>query len=301
MPRLSVVMPVYNGERYLAAAVDSILSQSEADFELIILDDGSTDGSPDIIARYAERDPRIRFLRDAVNRGLAARLNQGIELAATPLIARMDQDDISLPSRFAAQLAHLGAHPDCVLIGSRVVIIDPDGDELMEMGEALSHEAIDSGLMTGAGQLLYHPSVIFRKVAAQAVGGYDPAYRGVEDLDFFLKLAERGRLENLPAPLLKYREHFQKMGFMRLTEQEREIDAAIAAAHQRRGSDHRQRSIDRARRAPESKAATHRKWGWWALQGGRVAAARKHARHAFLREPLSAESARLLWCALRGR
>ncbi|MEX0644400.1 MAG: glycosyltransferase [Parvularculaceae bacterium] len=299
MPRLSVVMPVYNGERYLAAAVDSILSQSEPDFEFIILDDGSADASGEIIARYAGRDSRIRHIIGGANKGITARLNEGLSLARAPLIARMDHDDISLPQRFERQFALLEAQPQVVLVGSRVVIIDPDGDELIEMGDALTHEDINRGLMSGAGQLVYHPSVMFRREAALAIGGYDESFPSVQDLDFFLKLGERGRIENLAEPLLKYREHFGKMGATHRVAQEREIDRAIAAAHARRGTK-ADATAARARRKPESPVATFRKWGWWALKGGRVGAARKHALRAFARAPIDRESARLLWCALRG-
>lgn len=299
MPTISVVMPAYNCARYVGLAIESILAQTEPDFEFIIIDDASTDGSVDIVARYAAKDSRIRFIRNGANKGIAARLNEGLALTRAPLIARMDQDDISLPSRFAVQYAHLNANPDVVLVGSRVVIIDPDGDELIEMGDALSHEEIDCGLMSGAGQLVYHPSVLFRREAALAIGGYDAAYRGVEDLDFFLKLAERGRIENLAEPLLKYREHFGKMGVTHRAAQDQEIEKAIAAAHARRGT-HADAGPARTRRNPESRIATKRKWGWWALKGGRLAAARKHALRAFAAAPIDRESARLLWCALRG-
>ncbi|MGE0409964.1 MAG: glycosyltransferase family 2 protein [Amphiplicatus sp.] len=299
MPRLSVVMPVFNGEAYLAEAIESILGQTASDYEFLILDDGSTDRTPDIARAYAARDSRIRYLRDDANVGVARRLNQGVRLAKAPLIARMDADDVSLPGRFAAQLARLDADPELVLVGSRVVIIDPDGDELVEMGDAFTHEDIDGGLMASAGQLIYHPSVIYRKAAVLAVGGYDPAFRCVEDLDLFLKLAEYGRVANIQTPLLKYREHFRKIGFTRVLEQEREIDRAVADAHRRRGDT--RKPCERVAREAESKAATHRKWGWWALSGRRLAAARKHAGRALVGDPFNVESARLLMCALRGR
>lgn len=300
MPALSVVMPVYNGGRYLDLAIESILAQSAGDFEFIIMEDGSTDNSRSILEGYAGRDSRIRLVADGTNRGITARLNQGVALASAPLIARMDADDISLPHRFADQLKALRENPALVLIGSRVIVIDPDGDELTEMG-ALSHEEIDSALMNRTGQPVYHPSVIFRKDAALRVGGYDESYLAAQDHDFFLKLLEQGRVENLAEPLLKYREHFSKLGVTRIAEQERAITGAILAAHRRRGTTPASSETTEVKRRPVSRAETHRKWGWWALQSGRLKSARKHALRAMRRDPLNRESARLVWCALRGR
>jgi len=299
MSDITVLMPVYNGASYLGDAIESILAQTEAGFEFIIIDDGSADASVAIADSYSRKDPRIRLVRDGMNRGIAARLNEGLALASGEYIARMDQDDVSLPGRFAAQRSHLDANPDTALVGSRVIVIDPDGDELMEMGDALSHAEIDGGLMRGAGQLVYHPSVMFRRQAALAIGGYDATYRGVEDLDFFLRLAERGRIENLAQPLLKYREHLNKAGATRLLDQEREIDAAIAAARVRRGMTGAQGATERKRRTPVSKAATFRKWGWWALEGGRQRTALKHALRSLAHDPFHHETARLFYCALR--
>lgn len=301
-PALSVLLPVYNCEPYLSAAISSILDQTEPRFEFIIIDDGSTDASPEIARAFAARDARIRFYCDGVNRGVSARLNQGLSLAQADIIARMDADDISLPERFSRQLDFLQEHPDAVLVGARVIVIDPDGDELREMGDAFTHDEIDSGLMNAGGQLIYHPAVCYRKDIALSIGGYSSDYRGVEDLDFFLKMAERGRVENLREPLLFYREHFNRVGYRMRVEQARAIGAVIAAARARRGlrGDGPELNNVAILSAPMSRAAAHRKWGWWALQSGRKAAARKHAWRSIALRP-NAASARLLYCALRGR
>jgi glycosyltransferase involved in cell wall biosynthesis len=297
-PKLSVLMPVYNGEKYLVEAADSILAQTEPDFEFIVLDDGSSDDTPWILDRFQRADTRVRIVQDGVNLGVAARLNQGLSLARADLIARMDADDVSLPHRFATQLAHLEANPDVILLGARVIVIDPDGDELCEMGSALTHAEIDAGLMRAAGQLIYDPSVMYRKSAALAGGGYDESYRGGEDLDFFLRMSERGRIENLAAPLVKYREHFTKVGFEHAAEQEQEIVRALSAARARRGL---QNAVGASsRRLVQSPPSTMRKWAWWALNAGKPDVARKHAARAFAREPFNAQSLKTLYCAVRG-
>lgn len=117
MPKISVIMPAYNAERYIREAIDSILRQTWSDFELIIIDDGSTDSTAAIIAEYT--DNRIRFCPNAQNMGVAATLNRGLELACGAYIARMDADDISLPERFAKQAAYLDAHPDVTVCEQR--------------------------------------------------------------------------------------------------------------------------------------------------------------------------------------
>ena len=125
-PAISVVMSVYNGARYLHPAVESILEQDFADFEFIIVDDGSTDGSGAILLEFAEKDARIRLIQRE-NRGLVASLNEAIALARAPLIARMDCDDIAMPDRFTRQIEYLADHPEIAIVGSHIHEIDEDG------------------------------------------------------------------------------------------------------------------------------------------------------------------------------
>ena len=199
-PRVSVAMPVYNSEKYVAKAVASILAQTFEDFEFLIVDDGSTDASRAILQEYAARDRRIK-LTSRPNTGYLVALNEMLRRARGEYIARMDADDVALPERFERQIQYLDDHPECVLLGSRVIIIDPDGDPLREMGDALTHEEIDNALMNAMGQLVYHPSVMFRRQVVLDLGGYRPEYYLTEDLDLFLRLAEVGRVANLAEPL----------------------------------------------------------------------------------------------------
>ncbi|HXE55221.1 MAG TPA: glycosyltransferase family A protein, partial [Tepidisphaeraceae bacterium] len=125
LPQISVLMPVYNVERFVASAIDSILSQTFGDFELIITDDGSKDATPAIVQTYAARDSRVR-LSQQPNAGITITLNRQIALARGPFLARMDGDDISLPTRFEKQLRFLQEHADHVLVGCQCLLIDPD-------------------------------------------------------------------------------------------------------------------------------------------------------------------------------
>ncbi len=299
-PKVSVLMPVYNAERYVAEATRSILDQTFGDFEFLIIDDGSTDGSRAILERFAAEDPRIRLI-SRPNTGYLVALNQMLALAEGELLARMDADDVARSDRFERQVRYLGENPDCVLVGSRVTVIDPDGRPLTVMSRALSHEEIIGGLLTGeGGQLVYHPSVMFRKWAVDEVGPYREEFYLCEDVEFFLRMAEVGRIVNLPETLVRYREHFTKVGRARVAQQLVATRRAIVEANLRRGLTPPAPPPDREAR-PFGRAEILRCWGWWALGSGFVGTARHYALAAVACSPHSRDSWRLLACAVRGR
>ncbi|HLP97530.1 MAG TPA: glycosyltransferase [Sideroxyarcus sp.] len=201
MPQVSVVLPVYNGEAYLAQALDSILAQSFADFELIAFDDGSTDGSLRLLRDYEARDRRVRvFTRE--NRGLVATLNESIDLARGAWIARMDQDDIALPHRFERQLEWLG-QTSADICGSwvrRFGMADRRTVKLRESDAAIRMEMMFRSPFA-------HPSVMMRTALAKGLR-YDPACETAEDYDLWERAAEAGwKMTNVQEVLLSYRVH----------------------------------------------------------------------------------------------
>jgi glycosyltransferase involved in cell wall biosynthesis len=216
-PKVSVVMSVYDGLPYVSTAVESILEQTFEEFEFIIIDDGSTDGSTAVLRRYAAQDDRIRLIVQE-NRGLTPSLNRGLALAEAPLIARMDADDVCVPERFQKQVDFLEAHPEHVLVGSHVRFIDGAGDPISPdnplynkrnlggMDLCFEHDAIEERLLAG-GWAFIHPTVMMRQAAVEQIGGYNPKIVDAEDRDLFIRMAEVGRLANLPDVLLKYRVH----------------------------------------------------------------------------------------------
>lgn len=225
-PPLSVAMSVYNGERFLAEAVDSILSQSFADFEFLILDDGSTDETPRILAGYASRDPRIRpIIRE--NRGLVASLNQLLTEARAPIVARMDADDIAHPDRFARQMQFLADNPDHGVVGSWSRDMAEDGGPYVTMGydHPVTHAEFLHNIRHG-GPLLCHPAVMYRRDIVLAQGGYHAAFRHCEDLDLWLRLASVTKMANLPERLIRYRHYAGQVSKRHATEQQ--VGAAIA-------------------------------------------------------------------------
>lgn len=203
---ISVVMAVYNCERYLEGAVKSILNQTFEDFEFIIIDDGSTDGSGDLLSKYAGQDQRIRLVRQT-NTGLTKSLNSGLALARGDYIARMDADDIALPERLQKQLDAFSKDPELVLLGAGVELISEDGIALGLRSQPSEEAEIRRRLLIGDGGALTHPVVMFRRDTVNAIGGYDERFTTTQDLDLFIRLAEQGGVCNLPETLLKWRQH----------------------------------------------------------------------------------------------
>ena len=300
LPAASVILPVYNCRRYLAAAISSILDQTFTDFELLLLDDGSTDGSSDIMRSFAANDPRcITWSRE--NRGLVYTLNEGIDRSRAEILFRMDGDDISLPDRFERQMSYLMAHPECVAVGTESYLTDPEGCRLRPFTLPYSHEEIDGRHLRGLGGAIVHPSVALRKSAVVAAGGYRDAFRHAEDLDLFLRLAEKGRLANLPDILFEYRQHMGSIGHHHAGPQRSANRRAVIDAKLRRGIGQQPDALDVAKPMPKAtKADIHRKWAWWALSAGNVGTARKHAWNSMRYAPLAPKTLHLMACVLRG-
>ena len=295
-PTVSVLLPVHNGERYLRAAVDSVLDQTFADFELLAIDDGSTDATAEVLRQYAAGDARVRVV-SRPNRGLVHTLNEGIDLARGRYIARMDADDLCRPDRLEVQVAYLDAHPDCVLVGSRVLVVDPDGLPIRTMATEQTHEAIDHAHLN-CGWPVVHPAVTMRTDAVRRVGCYRDQYNTLEDTDLFLRLAEVGRLANVPEVLLDYRQHFGSVTHTRAAKQHQLRQGLYDEARARRGLPPGDRLPPPPPPKPHSEQ--HRAWAWLALKNGHLRTARKHAAATVRRAPFRTDSWRVLACAIRG-
>lgn len=202
-PRISVVMPVYNGERFLDEAIVSIISQTFADFEFIIVDDGSQDGTPEILQRFQNSDPRIVIHRQPYNVGITACLNLGCSLAQGEFIARMDADDISLPLRFEMQVRFLDANPRVALVGTQAIWMDSDGIQLKQNLVPELPKVIGWRLLVS--NPIIHPSVMMRRAAVKALNFYRVQDLPGQDYDLWARLSMESELANLPDLLLKYR------------------------------------------------------------------------------------------------
>jgi len=292
-------MPVFNTERYLIYALDSILGQTFEDFEFIVLDDGSSDASVHIIQEYAERDDRIRFF-PLEHRGYVSLLRRGLNHCRGEVVARMDSDDISMPERFQKQVAYLLEHPDVVAVGSRVVLIDPYGSRCENPSHKTTHEEIEADLLNGVGWAIVHPTVMMRREPLMRVGGYREDLMVSEDLDLFLRLAEVGKLANMPDVLLHYRQHLGSVNYTKYEQQKAVKRQIVADAYRRRKLPMPTNWAFRERKLlphPEQ----YRRWGWAALRSGNLGVARRHAWSAIRRDPLAMDTWRLTACVIRGR
>jgi hypothetical protein len=232
-PRVSVVLPVRDGGAYLAEAVASILGQTFADFELLVIDDGSRDGAVAALAPIAARDPRLPRLENP-GVGLVAALNYGLGQARAELVARMDADDVALPERLARQVAFLDASSDIALVGAQVAVIDAAGSPTGERSHFPTAPEAVAAALAARGCVIRHPTVVARKAALVAAGGYRSACERAEDYDLWLRLAERARLANLPDVLLRYRVHGGQTSAGINLDQRFAHDLALVAARTRR-------------------------------------------------------------------
>ncbi len=203
MPKISVIMPAYNAERTLAEAIESILSQEFGDLEIIIIDDGSSDGTGKIIERYAKSDSRVKKLTNNFNQGIAPSRNRGLVSAQGTYIACLDSDDIAEPQRLGEQLRIMEENPEYVLLGSDLTIIDERSGAI---GRRI-YPYTDADLRRSMTRLnpFAQPASMFSAEVARQIGGYREDLLVCEDYDLFLRLAEKGKIANINNALTRYR------------------------------------------------------------------------------------------------
>lgn len=298
-PTVSVLMAVYNAEPYLAQAIASILAQTYPDFELIAIDDGSSDRSLQILKTYAAQDDRIRvFSRE--NRGIPKTRNELIAHAKGEFIAVMDADDVALRDRLAAQVQFLQTHPDVLWVGGAFELIDQGSRRITRIPLPEEDDQIKRLLWQGQISFL-HPTAMMRRAAVLEVGGYDEALPLAEDLDLWFKLAKRGKLANLPQAVVQYRLH----------------PASICDRHRDAPPPAVQIALDRAWnqgliqnqltattvcawRPGTDLTSRHRfmlRYGWWAFNSQERATALFYGTRALLLNPFSLDSWKLVFCA----
>ena len=297
-PLISVLMPVYNAERYLAQAVESVLAQTLGDFEFIIINDGSTDRSEEILRGFAARDSRIRLI-SRPNTGYVVALNEGLGQACGEFIARMDADDVCLPRRFERQIAFLRQHPKVALVGGRVEIIDEAGRLIIRPRVPLDNDALQRALLEGK-NLIGHPTVMVRRQTMLDCGGYNVDACPAEDLDMWLRVGEVGEVANVPELILKYRQHARSVSATQHDVQVRNTRLACERAWQRRGV---QGALSpdvnsRPGQDRESQFDFQVRWGWWAFNSGQRLTSAVYAWRAIRLQPWREPGWKLLACAV---
>ena len=226
-PKISVVMPVWNGEQYLCEAIDSILNQTFKDFEFIILDDGSTDETPSILDEYAKRDSRIRII-PLDHQGIVIALNQGVDAARADWVARMDCDDISHHNRLEKQWKAIQQAKYTVLCHSGFEYIGEIQEDLRTPRLVRTKSLLKLRLCSQSP--IVHPTVMFRKDAFLAVGGYRKEERHAEDFGLWGRLQDLGTVVGFAESLLKFRIHQQSISKQKMEEQA-SVAKAIALRH----------------------------------------------------------------------
>jgi glycosyltransferase involved in cell wall biosynthesis len=305
MPTVSVLIPVHNTARWLPETVASVQAQTVGDWELIAIDDGSTDGSADRLSTLAAGEPRMRVLVRE-RRGLVATRNELLAAARGEFVAWLDSDDRMTPHRLRWQLDRFAKEPGLLLVGGACTLTDPDGLPIRTHAFPTDHTALVDAMRHEIA--FYFPSVTMRRQAAVAAGGFRDPFAIAEDFDLCLRLSEVGRVGNVPQVVLLYRQHLgstANAGRAKCDTYSRLV-RDLAAERRQRGTDRLQRgeavalAFDTLPPARRTRLDTHRRWGWWALTDGNVRTARKYALHALREAPLDRESWKLMACALRG-
>lgn len=288
-PQVSVVMPVYNAERYVAEAVESILAQTYHDLEFLVFDDGSTDRSFEILRTYADRDDRIHIFAKP-HRGYGPWLNEGIRIARGEFIARMDADDVSLKQRLEHQVKYLRDNPRCVAVGCDLLVIDGNGQLIGEDRLESRPEVIEQMLLNGMHGVIAHPTSLMRRSALVAIGMYRERFESIEDLDLWLRLSEVGQLSNIPEIMFKYRLHPTSVCSTRFRTQERHADLIISEARLRRGLEPLRRSIWPLLHDSDDEAARLQLWALYLASVGNRKIALRYVFLSLCRQPISLTS-----------
>lgn len=200
-PKVTVLTSVYNGEKYLQEAIDSILGQTFKDFEFLIVNDGSTDKTAEILKSY--KDVRIKIVNNEKNIGLTKSLNKGLKLARGKYIARQDADDISLSTRFEEELKFFDKNSNVALVGTDYFLINEKDEIIHRVNCFTENSKLKEKLLEG--NQFGHGSIMFKKECIDKVGAYREEFEFAQDFDFYLRIVEAYDIANIPEPLYKWR------------------------------------------------------------------------------------------------
>lgn len=296
-PQISVLTAVYNNASYIEATVRSVLAQTFTDFEYILVDDGSTDGSTEIMQRLAEEDARIRLLRPG-RLGISPAANHGLAACRAPWVARLDGDDLAHPDRLEKQLAFVQQN-DLVCASGWVDFVDGEGRFLTTIRSPADHDAIEQEMLKGH-NTIWHSGAMFSRAAAEQIGGYSEDLEAAIDLDLCLRLGEVGRLGNSTDRVIQYRLHTKSVSAKRRQYQRDMAKLACDRAAERRGI---APAFDAQEmwRPGSDRRSRHTfaiKFGWWAFNSREKRTAMIYGGKAVSLLPWRADGWRLLACAL---
>ncbi len=229
-PKVTVLMSVYNGEKYLNEAIDSILEQTFKDFEFFIINDGSVDRTADILKSY--KDPRIKIINNKNNIGLTKSLNKGLKIAKGEYIARMDADDVSMPNRLIKQVDFLDRNLDVAIVGTNYFRINEKGDIVQEINRKRKDIDIKNNLSKG--NQLGHGTLMFRKDCVEKIGFYRATFKYSQDYDLVLRFSDKYKLANIPELLYKWRINSHSVSVSKKIIQDRYAKLALKLFNERK-------------------------------------------------------------------
>ena len=293
---VSVLMPIYNEESYLSVAIDSILAQTYDNFEIVAVDDGSRDRSPEILRRYAKEDSRVKYVQHRENAGLVSCLQTAVEHARGNLFARMDGDDLSPPTRLARQVGYLSENRECVAVSGAIRYIDSYGRSIYERFNPKSHTEIEAMLLRGDGAAFLHGGCMMRRGAFESSGGYQKQYEFAEDVDLFLRMAMLGELANLDTVVLEYRLKPSGICFENQVAQFHKVNEILNDAHQARGITYESAALEIPQR-DRTKADHFLYVSYRAARAGNLRCARVNGLQCVRHRPLSIRSWAVLMIA----
>jgi len=298
VPTVSVLIAAHNDRRYVGEAVASVLRQYYEDLELVVVDDGSTDGTADVLRHMARHDSRMRVIRQR-NQGRPRAANTGLALCRGRYIARLDADDIAEPKRLTRQVAFLNEHEEVVCVGSAASLVDSSGRHLTHLAVPTKDAQIQEQVLAGHGAI-FHPSAMMRRETLEAIGGYDVSFDCALDIDLWLRLGEMGALANLATPLIRYRLHGRAVSEREGQRQRRLSHLACERAWQRRGIRGRFEAGYRWRPGQDrhTQYLFRLRYGWWAFNARQRRTAMIYGLKAIAMNPHKQDGWKLLACSL---
>lgn len=281
-PAVSVLISVFNEAGTLSETVESIRAQTLEDWELVVVDDGSSDRTPETLGAWASSEPRIVVVRQA-NQGLTRALNRGLGFARGAYIARIDAGDVAHPERLSRQKAHLDRVPGDVAVGCHLLFVTPEGWPVQVYAPPTTHSAIDGGHVAGLPGQIGHPGLMVRRSALMAVGAYCEDFVVAQDYDLLLRLGEVGGLANLPEVLTRCRLNLNGISSRRRHEQVAAVRLALRRARIRRGLPALEKPPNLW--SPATPADILEKWVRDAIDCGFFGTARRYSLRLFWRRP----------------
>jgi glycosyltransferase involved in cell wall biosynthesis len=296
-PLLSVILPVYNGGKYVRDSVRSILDQTEKNFELLLCDDGSTDGTLEVAQEIAKSDPRVRFFQ--TNRAkLFGVCNRMLKEARGEFLARMDHDDISLPQRFAEEIALMQSNPQLAVVGVWLYIIDPEGRRISNYFPPTDDAALQELCLDGHCPI-NEPASMMRTELVRKVGGWREDMGVCADVDLWLKLGEVGKLGMVSKPLQCYRYHEKSQSHKAGATKRQDVLTQICReAMKRRNITGRTPNPPIWPPPAAERYQQYLQYGWWAFRYGDRSTAAVYGWRAVRNKPLDLKAWRLLACAV---